>query len=325
MRTSLLAVGLLVTMLTTASAHAAEPSEGGAAAAESLFQEGRRAMEAKRYGEACPKFLASYKLSPAIGTLLNLADCYEKNGQLASAWARFHEAVGLAARLGRADRERTARERAEKLEPRMIRLTILAQEPQIEVKLDGNAIDSAVLGAPIPIDPGKHTIEASAKGKRPFTTSIDVSDRTKSPSVELPELEPIKEPVPTTTKKELPVTTPPEEPHGSGGTQRVLGLLAIGVGVAGLGVGGYFGYRASSTWSDAQTHCRGIDCDRTGVDLAGRAKTSGNISTIAFIAGGVLVAGGTLLFFTAPSSKAAAGRSLDVGIGPREVVVRGSF
>ena len=96
----------------------AQTSEANAAAAESLFQEARRLAEAKRLGEACPKFLASHKLAPGVGTLLNLADCYEKNGQIASAWARFHEAIALAQRVNRADREKIARDRAEKLEPR---------------------------------------------------------------------------------------------------------------------------------------------------------------------------------------------------------------
>src|SRR5690606_29844380 len=122
-------------------------------------------------------FLASHKLAPAIGTLLNLADCYEKNNQLASAWARFHEAIALAQRLGRANRERTARERAERLEPRLIKMTISSRASGIDVKLDGNAIDPAVLGTPIPVDAGKHTIEASAKGKKPFSTEIEVGDR----------------------------------------------------------------------------------------------------------------------------------------------------
>lgn len=324
MRAHLLAVALAVTAV-SGSARAAEPNESGGAAAESLFQEGRRAMDAKKYGDACPKFLASYKLQQTIGTLLNLADCYEKNGQLASAWARFHEAIGLAQRLGRADREKTARDRADKLDPRLIRLTIVSQERGIEVKLDGNALDSAVLGTPVPIDPGKHTIEATAKGKKAFTTSIDVSERSKTPSVEIPELDPSKEePAPDTKPKE---TAPPPPESSAGSTQRTIGIVGMAAGAIGIGVGAFFGFRTSATWSDAKTHCTtSLDCDRTGVDLAGKAKDAGNISTIAFIAGGVLAAGGAALFFTAPSgNKAGAAPRVQVGVGPGDVIVRGTF
>ena len=311
-----------------AAGHAhAQSNEGGAAAAESLFQEARKLMDAKRFSEACPKLVASQKIAPAVGTLLNLADCYERGGQLASAWARFHEAIALAQRLGRADREKTAKERADKLEPRLIKLTIVTLERGIEVKLDGNVLDPAALGTAVPVDPGKHTIEASAKGKKAFTTTVDVSDRARSPSVEIPQLE--AEPEAKSGGGDggsSGDTKPPIETGSNGGTQRVAGIVVMGVGVVGLGIGTVFGLRTSSKWTEAMTHCTGIDCDRTGVQLAAEAKNSGTVSTIAFIAGGALLAGGAALFFTAPKAPSKTGSrvpKVDVGLG--SVMVRGTF
>src|SRR5262249_34169402 len=148
-------------------AWAGEPNDtGSAAAAESLFQEGRKLMESKHYADACAKFAASHKAAPAIGTLLNLADCYEKNNQLASAYARFHDAIALAQRVGRTNREQTGRERGDKRAPRLIKLSILSRTSGLDVKLDGNPIDPAALSTPVPVDPGKHTVEATAKGKK---------------------------------------------------------------------------------------------------------------------------------------------------------------
>jgi hypothetical protein len=46
-----------------------------------------------------------------------------------------------------------------------------------------------------------------------------------------------------------------------------------------------------------------------------------NVSTVAFIAGGVLLAGGLTLFFVAPRSKEAVG----VSIGPGSVSIGGAF
>lgn len=329
-----LTAGIVVAAATRATdARAADPSEGGAAAAESLFQEARKLMDAKRFSEACPKLVASHKLAPAVGTLLNLADCYERAGQNASAWARFHEAIALAQRLGRPDREKTARDRAEKLEPRLIRLSIVAQDKDAEVKLDGNVLDAAVLGSPVPVDPGKHSIEASAKGKRPFTTTIEVSDRVKAPSVEIPALDVD----PTATKPSADKSTdgnpdkgPSEETRSDGSTQRTISYVLMGAGVVGVGVGTVFGLRTSSKWSEAQTHCTGIECDRTGVTLAAGAKNNGTVSTISFIAGGLLLAGGAALFFTAPSgppktSGSLAPRDVRVGVGLGSVVVGGAF
>jgi hypothetical protein len=324
-RGTIITAAMCAVLMVAPQVHAAGDNEGGTAAAESLFQEGRKLMDAKRYGDACPKFAASHKLAPAIGTLLNLADCYEKNNQLASAWARFHEAIALAQRLGRANREQTARERAEKLEPRLIKLSILSRSSAMEVRLDGNPIDPAVLGSPIPVDAGKHVVEASAKGKKPFSTTIEVSDKTRTPSVEVPLLEDeVKEPD-AKEQHENKLTEPPRESHGGWSTQKTIGVIAAGAGVIGLGVGGYFGLRTRSRWNEAQTHCTNLECDQDGVDLASQAKSSGNLATISVIAGGALLAGGAVLFFTAPSEKKTGANPVRVGVGPGSLLLRGSF
>lgn len=329
LRARCIAIVLTAGLIVAAGDAHAEPSEGGSAAAESLFQEARKLMDAKRFSEACPKLVASHKLAPAVGTLLNLADCYERAGQLASAWARFHEAIALAQRLGRADREKTAKDRADKLEPRMIRLTIVSPEKDVDVKLDGNVLDGAALGTPVPVDPGKHVIDVSAKGKKAFTTTIDVSDRARSPSVEIPPLDVDPEatkPAARGTSEETHAS--PDVKSGDGSGQRLAAFVTMGLGVVGLGVGTVFGLKTSSTWADAQTHCTGVECDRTGVQLATDAKNAGTISTIAFVAGGALLVGGAALYFTAakPSAKTGAARpDVRVGVGLGSVVLGGAF
>lgn len=336
-----LAAGLIAGTTTAAIDARAEPTEGGAAAAESLFQEARKLMDAKRYSEACPKLVASQKIAPAVGTLLNLADCYERAGQLASAWARFHEAIALAQRLGRADREKTAKERADKLEPRLIKLTIVSQEKNVEVKLDGNVLDAAALGTAVPVDPGKHAIEATAKGKKAFTTTVDVSDRARSPSVEIPALDADPEATKSASGSgsgsgsgSSGDAKVPEEQTGSGGTQRIVSYVAMGLGGVGVAVGAFFGLRTSSIWNDAKTHCTGLECDRTGVTLATDAKNAGTVSTISFVAGGVLLAGGAVLFFTAPNGSAKPSSSgsakqseprVRVGVGLGSMTLQGRF
>jgi hypothetical protein len=314
---------------------AAGDSDTNAAAAEASFQEGRKLMEAKRYAEACPKFAASQKSAPAIGTLLNLADCYEKNNQLASAWTKFHEAIALAQRLGRSNREQTARERADKLESRIIKLSILAHASGLDVKLDGNPVDPAVLGTPIPVDAGKHTLEATAKGKKPFAKDFEVSYAKKNPSIDIPPLEDegkdpkeTKDPKDNESKDDKEKTPEPKKERRGWSTQKTIGIVAAGAGVVALGVGTFLGLRTRSTWNDAQNnHCNGTACDQDGVDLAAQAKSSGNLATIFFIAGAVLGGGGAVLFLTGGSAKATASGAggARVGVGPGSVVLGGSF
>jgi hypothetical protein len=335
-----IAVALAIVNAPEARAHAADPSnEAGTAAAESLFQEARRLSDAKKFSDACPKFLASHKLSPAVGTLLNLADCYEKNGQVASAWARFREATALAQRLNRPEREKVARERAEKLEPRLVRITINSRDKNAQVTLDGVEIDTAVLGTALPVDPGKHTIEAKAPGKKTFTTSVETAERTKNaPVVDVPALEDEAEgaapptPTPTATSTPTPTAPPPppptpartiETPNNGEAlltSQKLIGIGVGAVGVVAIGVGAIFGLRTQSKWADAVTRCSArFECDATGVGLASDAKTSGTISTVAFVAGGLLATAGAVLFFTAPA------QPVRIGVGPRSVAVGGTF
>src|ERR1700722_8909097 len=79
----------------------AAPSAKEGAEAEVLFFEGKQLMLAGKYAAACAKLAASERLDPAAGTLMNLADCYEKNGQLASAWVTFRDAATASERDGR--------------------------------------------------------------------------------------------------------------------------------------------------------------------------------------------------------------------------------
>ena len=97
-------------LLLSAAARAEEPPDGAKkAAAQALFDEGKRLMDAGQFAQACPKFADSEKLDPGVGTLLNLGVCYEKNGQTASAWATYKEAASAAANAGEAAREKYAR------------------------------------------------------------------------------------------------------------------------------------------------------------------------------------------------------------------------
>ena len=75
--------------------------------------------------------------------------------------------------------------------------------------------------------------------------------------------------------------------------------------MAGLAVGTVFGVLASSSWKTAQHECpTKMGCTTQAMNDRSSALTDATVSTVGFIAGGVLAATGVVLYFTAPKSDA---------------------
>ena len=99
-------------LLLSSSLATAQPTAGQQATAEALFEQASALVDQGRFPEACEKFAASQELDPGLGTLLYLADCYDRAGRSASAWALFREVQARARRASQPDREQIAAERA---------------------------------------------------------------------------------------------------------------------------------------------------------------------------------------------------------------------
>ena len=312
-------------------AGAQSKSGGNRAAAEALFNQGRDLMVAGKYMDACPKFEASQQLDPGLGTMLNLAECYEKTGRTASAWAEYREAIPLARAAGSKARLDLATERAQALQERLSTLTIRAitgddNDPHLEIRRDGVTVQAAELGAPIPVDPGEHVIEAVSPGKQPWSSKVQVTGDAAKVSVDIPKLQASAEPAapaaaPVVTAAPGNVAPASDKPVGS--AQRMTGLVFGGVGVVGLGLGTFFGLQASSKWSDAKGKCTDYPygCGAEGADLRSSAHSQATVSTVAFVAGGALLATGVVLYLTAPAKK----ESVALGFGPGSAFVQGRF
>jgi hypothetical protein len=317
------AAGVAAILLGAASARAQAPSNDKVAA-EALFEDGRRLAAAGNFAGACPKFADSERLDPSAGTLLNLASCYEKLGRSATAWATYREAASAANAAGRSDYVATAQRHAETLASQLARLTVTVAQPTegLQVARDGSRVEHSEWGVAIPIDSGKHTIEASAPGHKPWTTQVDVPADGAQASVTVPALEalPVEAPPP-------PVVAPPPSASGapgpapgadssSGSGQRVVGVIVGSVGVVGLGLGAVFAVVAKNQYNTSLGNCESGSpnvCNGTGVDQRNTARTSGNIASIAISAGAAALVGGAVIWLTAPRSGSASAR---VGIAP---------
>jgi hypothetical protein len=284
--------GAATALALTAYASIAGAQAGDTAAAESLFQTGKSLLEQKNYADACPKLAESYRLDPGTGTLLALALCYEGEGRLASAWGEFADVAARSRREARPDREALARQRMSALESRLPMLTISVAPgaekiEQLEIKRDGVVVGSGSWATAVPVDPGHHHVEANAPGYKPFATTVTLDTDAARESVTVPVLE---------HAADLPENPRSEAQNSSWSTLRYAGLGVGVLGVAGLGVGAVFGLRAISLNNSSSSGCVQSSCDPAGFSSRQDARQAGDISTVAFVAGGALVAGGATMF-----------------------------
>jgi hypothetical protein len=308
----------------------AQPSANDKAAAEALFDEGKKLLEAKKLPEACKAFEASQKLDAGVGTLLYLGDCYERVERFASAWATFREAAAMATTAQDDKRAQIARSRVDALDPKLFRLTFAVVErvPGLQIKRNGEVLSEATWGVPLPVDAGPQKIEASAPGYVTFSKTIDVPTTPGKETVAVPALErdpnagrpaatasaqPTASVAPTTAP---PVTPPPEE-RGQG--LLIGGFVVGGLGVIGAAVTGALVGVASSKYSEGDDFCVDTVCsDQRGVTAAEDARTLGNAATGTLVGSLVLIATGATLvivhFATEPSESSAA---VQVGVAPR--------
>jgi hypothetical protein len=300
LKTRFAAAGLAAVHFLVVVPAIAEPTAADRALAQSLFDEGKKLMGEDKYAEACPKLAESQRLDPGLGTLLNLAVCHQKEGKTATAWADFNDAAVQAKKDGRPDREAFAREQIAALDPKLSRLTVTVVPATsslagIEVTLDGAKIGKGAWGSSVPVDPGKHTIQASAPGKTAWSGSVDVGPDGDKKAIEIPAL--ADSAVVTTTTPEAPAAD-----TSSGSSRKTIGLVVAGVGVVSLGVGAVFGLRASSKWSERNENCPAGQCNEKAVEAFNDTKSAATIANITIAVGVVAVAAGAVVFLTAPSS-----------------------
>ncbi len=170
----------------------------------------------------------------------------------------------------------------------------------VTVTMDGAPLLASLDGRPIALDPGSHTFVFTAKGQTPVERTLVIHEGEKNrqesvrvgPAAPLP---PVEKP------------PPPPVPSTAWSTQKIAGVIVAGVGVVGVGLGATFGLVAMGEQSSEKKDCSVSSCPdatraRTEYDGATRDAT---ISTVSFIAGGALVAGGALMFFLAKPKDAA--------------------
>ncbi|MEM6787333.1 MAG: hypothetical protein AAF715_07415 [Myxococcota bacterium] len=334
------AAGMLVAalaILTPASALA--QSAADSAIAEALFQDGRALMKAGKAAEACPKFAQSYRVEPKVGTLLNLAGCYEEVGRTASAWSAYTEAAASARRQGQTGRAGYATERAAALKEVLTRLVIRHEgtTPGLMVRLGDQTLAAATLGTPLPVDPGAVRLRAAAEGKQPWSTTVEAPPGPAQIEVVIPPLRdatPVPPAPPDAARSAPSSPVPPSSgpsPSGPSGeaeatSSSIHPLVWVGAAVTGAAViaGGVTGGLALSRGGSLD--CPNNACPPEAADDLDEAQTLATASNVSFgIAGAgaaVLIAGLVLTFPLATTEDPGA---IQARVGPAWLGLQGTF
>lgn len=308
--------GLLVLLLRSPLSLAQTPAPE--TAAEQRFRRGQSLLQAGRVSEACREFEESQRLEPALGTLLNMANCHERMERPLLAMREFQEAASSAHAAGIPDVESFARERAStlareipSLEVRVDRATAPAG---LSVRLDAALIAPPEWGIPRPVEPGRYRIEASAPGRVSFQKELTLARGSGRLIVHIPNL-----------AEAAPASESDTSSAMRFGPRRIAAVAAGGVGLAGVVTGTIFGLRSMSKHDDADRYCDSGRCtNQRGVDLSDEARSAGNVSTVAFAIGAAGLASGAVLWFTAETDEETA-TAPRLGIGPSSVTVAGHF
>ena len=330
-----------------ASAEARTPSPAGAGAEDreaqrtETYREAMKAAGAGHWAEAKERLRAVLMIRSSPKVLFSLAQAEEQLGQLASAQVDYARSLEAGAMEGKGDVVQAAELAQRALSPRVPHVRVVLAGLERE-RLGASGASATLddlfvtVGAAVAVDPGDHRVVVSAPGKRVATLSVRVNegqqldvpvsletDQAPPPSAVPSPLPPAPAPAPVPVPAPPGPDVSPKTTANAGSPWRTAGLLTAGTGLIALGVGAVTGLESISKHNEAENACPGATCPTAnGASLWHDAVVSGNVSTVAFVVGGVGLLGGVILWLAAPKAHSGGAR---LGLGPGSVQVRGAW
>ncbi|HKO93860.1 MAG TPA: hypothetical protein VJU61_22055 [Polyangiaceae bacterium] len=318
----LLSLALLsLASLQPAALHAQDgPSAADRATARRLATEGQVALTKGDFDTAADRFERANDLLAAPTFLVRLARARVGQGRLVEAYEIYRKIIREGVAPDKPDAFKKAladaKQEVKTVEPRLawISVNVVGANPSdVQVTLNDAVIPSAALGAQRPVDPGTLRVKAKAEGYRPADAEVRLAEGEHLPAIEMRMVAlPKVEAVPV-AKNNNPIMDENGGEESSFMSQRTLGYVSLGVGGAGLVVGGITGLMAYNRHQDLintpcavkeGNHCWVLDPTEDKQKEAQQTEkemnTFATISTVSFIAGGALAATGLILLLTAP-------------------------
>lgn len=309
-----LALALVLSATLSAGLAHAQASAQDIAQARALGQQAQEAFDKKDYAASERAWAAAARLYPVAPTLaLGLARAQAAGGKLVAAQETYSALLvkwGSDGALSPAFKSAVDAARSERdaLQPRIPNVVItVSGATSARVTVDGVEVPSAALGFKRPIDPGAHAVKAEAEGhatvEQTFTAKEGATSEVKLTLGAASGVPPVAA-APPESPSEPPPAAPPSGEQGTSiatdSSRKTWALVAFGVGAAGLVVGGVTGVMALGKKSDLDAACPEGRCPASAQGDVDSYTTLGTVSTVGFVAGGVGVAAGAVLWLTAP-------------------------
>ena len=169
-------------------------------------------MAQQKFADACTAFESSYHLEPDISTLLNHADCREKNGQFATAWIYRRCRRTTIPILPYCNSTRSLQHvpATSRRDYRSFRLML---RPPIGLtaseSCDANLVEPGLWNHLQPIDGGTYRITARAPGRVTWSTTVIVNPEGDVQVVAVPKLDLPTVPIAPEPKPDQRLPAPP--------------------------------------------------------------------------------------------------------------------
>jgi hypothetical protein len=310
----------------------AEPSASEISVARRLFDEGRVAADASRWAEAAGKFRRALAIKDTPGIRFHLAHCEEEQGAFVEALIEYDRARELIDAGNKApDVEKLLPEARERVRAKVALLTLRVPDDvqNVSVQVDGKALSGSVVGVPMPINPGRHRVQAVAVGRTAYSAEVSLGlGEVREVAIALPfattaPARPASEAAPGASTGPAPAVRDAAVPTDSGIPARTIVLVGeASLFAAALSAGVIFTFSKSSAqdrYDEANRRVLeqvgGSDPDGTACNMprlgCSELETArqdrdqaGTWATVSFVAAGASAAAFGLTWWLWPGSKA---------------------
>lgn len=337
---------LMIAIATAGPALAQSAAEK--ATARALAEEGAEKYAANDFSGALNRFQKAAQIVTVPTVSIWVARSHVQLGQLVAAQSVYQKIVAepVPAKSAPQIKQAVAEAQTEldALLPRIpqVRLTIKGPEPSATTLTIDGVNRSADIGTWVSLDPGVHKVRAQASRWNTTDVQLELKEGERKPFVvELGGAAPVAvAPKPPAAESAAPPSPAPPRrgptlaatgpDTGAQGSSHALEFAAIGLGTAGILVGGVLGAMTLSKKSDFTSSCEDKRCPPGAQEDYDSAKTLATWSTVGFVAGGGLLAAGIVMIVVEPKvpsegKSSSVGPRATVGLGPGSLTVRGTF